>query len=233
MKTRVCELCNGEAALYCSSDVAYLCCACDARVHGANFLVARHLRQVVCSKCKQINGAPISGAGFCDLRRLCSSCSPQSDEPDGSSSSSSLPSACVSTTDSSKNVVSYRRKEEKSTTSSEKKEKSVAVKAEGILVNWCRKLGVDGNSVVGLASHAFAVCASKFTGLPLRVALTASLWVGLKCGGYGRCENLKRVEEISGVPAKLVVAVESRLARVMMKMRKPRPDLEEGWAECS
>ncbi|KAK6911162.1 hypothetical protein RJ641_023255 [Dillenia turbinata] len=222
MKTRVCELCNGEAALYCSSDTAYLCCTCDARVHEANFLVARHLRHVVCSKCKQIAGPPISGTGFGHLRRLCSSCSLLSDDLDCTSSSSSSSSACVSTTVYSKKVISDGRKlDEKITPSSEKK-KTVSVQAEGTFVNWYRRLGVNGNFVVALASHAFAVCASKFTGLPLRVALTASFWAGLKFCGYGRYENLKRVEEISGVPAKLIVAVESRLSRVMMKMRKPQ-----------
>lgn len=46
-------------------------------------------------------------------------------------------------------------------------------------------------------------------------------------------QNLKRLEELSGVPAKLIVAVEPRVARVMRLRRRISQDLEEGWAECN
>ncbi|CAA6671140.1 unnamed protein product [Spirodela intermedia] len=52
---RACELCEGEAAVHCESDSAFLCWACDAAVHGANFLVARHRRR---SRCR--NAAPLT-----------------------------------------------------------------------------------------------------------------------------------------------------------------------------
>ncbi|KAL4347120.1 hypothetical protein GQ457_17G024250 [Hibiscus cannabinus] len=34
-----CELCMSAATTYCESDQASLCWHCDAKVHGANFLV--------------------------------------------------------------------------------------------------------------------------------------------------------------------------------------------------
>lgn len=42
---------------------------------------------------------------------------------------------------------------------------------------------------------------------------------------------LKRLEEISGVPAKLILAAESKLERALSKEQR-HLDLKEGWAEC-
>jgi hypothetical protein len=39
-----CELCGAPAAVHCAADEAFLCAACDAKVHGANFLASRHRR---------------------------------------------------------------------------------------------------------------------------------------------------------------------------------------------
>ncbi|KAK3130999.1 hypothetical protein QOZ80_6BG0500740 [Eleusine coracana subsp. coracana] len=39
-----CELCGAPAAVHCAADAAFLCAACDAKVHGANFLASRHRR---------------------------------------------------------------------------------------------------------------------------------------------------------------------------------------------
>lgn len=47
-----CALCNAEPHVHCESDEAFLCYACDAHVHRANFLVARHARAILCRKCK-------------------------------------------------------------------------------------------------------------------------------------------------------------------------------------
>ncbi|KAL4333311.1 hypothetical protein GQ457_07G028650 [Hibiscus cannabinus] len=49
-----CELCNNRGRIYCESDVAILCWECDSRVHGANFLVARHLRTLLCHRCQSL-----------------------------------------------------------------------------------------------------------------------------------------------------------------------------------
>ncbi|KAJ6792228.1 putative protein no-on-transient A isoform X2 [Iris pallida] len=47
-----CELCSSVARLVCESDEASLCFECDAKVHGANFLVARHQRLLLCRHCQ-------------------------------------------------------------------------------------------------------------------------------------------------------------------------------------
>ncbi|KAM0839136.1 hypothetical protein ACQ4PT_060507 [Festuca glaucescens] len=39
-----CALCGARADVHCAADAAFLCGACDARVHGANFLASRHRR---------------------------------------------------------------------------------------------------------------------------------------------------------------------------------------------
>lgn len=47
-----CELCKSSARIYCESDQASLCWSCDAKVHSANFLVARHSRSLLCRFCQ-------------------------------------------------------------------------------------------------------------------------------------------------------------------------------------
>uniref|UniRef100_A0A0E0ACT6 B box-type domain-containing protein n=1 Tax=Oryza glumipatula TaxID=40148 RepID=A0A0E0ACT6_9ORYZ len=42
-----CALCGAAAAVHCEADAAFLCAACDAKVHGANFLASRHHRRRV------------------------------------------------------------------------------------------------------------------------------------------------------------------------------------------
>ncbi|KAG6754768.1 hypothetical protein POTOM_040562 [Populus tomentosa] len=42
-----CELCDSLAKVYCESDQANLCWDCDANVHSANFLVAKHSRSLL------------------------------------------------------------------------------------------------------------------------------------------------------------------------------------------
>ncbi|XP_017978753.1 PREDICTED: zinc finger protein CONSTANS-LIKE 4 isoform X1 [Theobroma cacao] len=56
-----CELCNSLAKMYCESDLAILCWDCDSRVHGANFLVAKHLRTLLCHLCQ--SPTPWNGSG--------------------------------------------------------------------------------------------------------------------------------------------------------------------------
>lgn len=70
-KKPTCELCGKEAALRCEADSANLCYKCDANVHGVNFLVARHVRVVLCCRChqnteKSVSGpSPRAGQSFC------------------------------------------------------------------------------------------------------------------------------------------------------------------------
>ncbi|KAL2324147.1 hypothetical protein Fmac_023205 [Flemingia macrophylla] len=49
---KVCEFCTTLRPLvYCKADAAYLCLSCDAKVHLANALSGRHLRNLVCNSC--------------------------------------------------------------------------------------------------------------------------------------------------------------------------------------
>jgi hypothetical protein len=57
-----CELCELSARLYCESDEASLCWDCDAKVHSANFLVARHCRSLLCQICQSVTAWRASGA---------------------------------------------------------------------------------------------------------------------------------------------------------------------------
>ncbi|KAK7390898.1 hypothetical protein VNO78_19084 [Psophocarpus tetragonolobus] len=40
-----------QPLVYCKADAAYLCLSCDAKVHLANALSGRHLRNLVCNSC--------------------------------------------------------------------------------------------------------------------------------------------------------------------------------------
>ncbi|KAJ7555469.1 hypothetical protein O6H91_05G039700 [Diphasiastrum complanatum] len=71
---RKCELCPARAALYCAADEAYVCWECDSNVHGANFLVARHYRSVLCRQCSSPTVWRASGARFHPTTCLCTPC---------------------------------------------------------------------------------------------------------------------------------------------------------------
>lgn len=246
MKVRLCALCNAEAAVFCPSDDAFLCWACDAKVHEANFLVARHLRKSLCSNCKDLTGDGISGVASQPFPAACPSCPPP-DDLDSLSSSSCNSSVCVSST--TKDCSGGRRDsgglDSSSAVTTGKSQRAARVdnfKAEGIFVNWCGKLGVRADVAVRMACRALRVCVDGpgWTVLPFRVWLAASMWLGLRLSREKwvvSWEVLKRLEEISGVPAKLILGAESRLERGLRggrrrQQRRQRLELEEGWAEC-
>ncbi|XP_020109186.1 zinc finger protein CONSTANS-LIKE 4-like isoform X2 [Ananas comosus] len=77
-KGKGCELCPGTARMYCESDEAMLCWECDARVHGANFLVARHTRALLCRTCQSPTPWRASGSRLGPSVSLCHRCSPHS-----------------------------------------------------------------------------------------------------------------------------------------------------------
>lgn len=56
-----CELCQSPAKMFCESDQASLCWDCDTKVHGANFLVAKHSRSLLCHVCQSLT--PWNGSG--------------------------------------------------------------------------------------------------------------------------------------------------------------------------
>lgn len=251
----LCQLCNGQAALYCSSDSAFLCLNCDAKVHGANFLVARHIRRILCSNvnCTRLTSPPFSGHSF-HLPRdsLCNSCSSPArvhhhtnSHQDSYSSSSSAESSSTAARNIQVSNTYTPTKWKLGAEQSKLSRSRVDWKAEGILVNWCNKLGLtprtrssssssSSNIVVEVACHAFAGF-HKLRALPHRVGLAASLWFSLRLLQGNSWHHLKRLEEISGVPAKLIVAGHSKLARILI-INKPRQlhqqQQEEGWAEC-
>ncbi|PKA67063.1 Zinc finger protein CONSTANS-LIKE 4 [Apostasia shenzhenica] len=106
---RECELCDREASLYCEADAAFLCWACDAQVHGANFLVARHVRAISCSGCGEMAAGNVNGPGSAPIRALCRSCSSDLLSPASPGTSSSSSSSCISTAESSSTESKRRR----------------------------------------------------------------------------------------------------------------------------
>ncbi|XP_020690432.1 B-box zinc finger protein 21-like [Dendrobium catenatum] len=83
-----CELCGREARMYCESDQASLCWDCDAKVHGANFLVERHPRVLLCRRCQSPTAWRATGARLSPIISACDRCtaidkaSPDGEEQD-------------------------------------------------------------------------------------------------------------------------------------------------------
>ena len=71
---RTCALCKGRAKLYCEADEAELCWDCDETVHGANFLVARHTRKLLCRFCQEITPWQASGPKLGGTFSVCNRC---------------------------------------------------------------------------------------------------------------------------------------------------------------
>ncbi|KAL3532873.1 hypothetical protein ACH5RR_006394 [Cinchona calisaya] len=67
-----CDYCNSASALlFCLTDSAFLCLACDAKMHGANKIASRHERVWMCEVCEQ---APASVTCKADAAALCVTC---------------------------------------------------------------------------------------------------------------------------------------------------------------
>ncbi|TMX01404.1 hypothetical protein EJD97_024582 [Solanum chilense] len=69
-----CELCSSIARVYCESDQASLCWECDARVHTANFLVAKHSRILLCNSCQSLTPWTGSGSKLGPTVSVCQKC---------------------------------------------------------------------------------------------------------------------------------------------------------------
>ncbi|KAL5972934.1 hypothetical protein ACLOJK_039741 [Asimina triloba] len=69
-----CELCDVPARTFCESDQASLCWSCDAKVHRANFLVARHLRSLLCNVCQRPTPWKASGSKLGPTLSICEGC---------------------------------------------------------------------------------------------------------------------------------------------------------------
>ncbi|KAL3522141.1 hypothetical protein ACH5RR_014975 [Cinchona calisaya] len=74
-----CELCNSTAKMYCDSDQASLCWDCDTRVHTANFLVAKHLRTLLCHSCQSLTPWTASGPKLGPTVSVCQACASRAD----------------------------------------------------------------------------------------------------------------------------------------------------------
>ncbi|RRT58352.1 hypothetical protein B296_00020463 [Ensete ventricosum] len=233
-----CELCGCEAAVFCDPDAAFLCWACDASVHGANFLVARHVRLVACPACDSLDAARcVSGAAPRRVRHFCASCDPDSVSPPSPSRSaaSSSSSSCLSTSESTAARRGVKTAAPRLTAA--RRQRGVAdERVEGVLLCWSRRMGLrNRRRCVEAAARVVGACQRATSALPLRVALSAALWFAIKlCEGEavperGGAPALRRLESCSGVPARLILAVESRISRLAERARVA----EEGWAECS
>ncbi|CAN4104859.1 unnamed protein product [Withania somnifera] len=71
---KFCELCKGLARMYCESDSASLCWNCDAKVHSANFLAARHSRSLLCQVCQSPTAWSAAGAKVGKTVSVCDRC---------------------------------------------------------------------------------------------------------------------------------------------------------------
>ena len=69
-----CELCGSRARTHCESDQASLCWDCDAKVHGANFLVAKHSRSLLCQVCSSPTAWSASGPRLTPTVSVCEAC---------------------------------------------------------------------------------------------------------------------------------------------------------------
>ncbi|KAL5731126.1 hypothetical protein ACHQM5_003884 [Ranunculus cassubicifolius] len=69
-----CELCNSPARMFCESDQASLCWECDSKVHSANFLVARHPRNLLCHVCQTATPWQASGSKLGPTVSVCERC---------------------------------------------------------------------------------------------------------------------------------------------------------------
>ncbi|CAJ1944970.1 unnamed protein product [Sphenostylis stenocarpa] len=67
-----CDSCKlASAALFCRPDSAFLCIACDSKIHCANKLASRHERVWMCEVCEQ---APAAVTCKADAAALCVTC---------------------------------------------------------------------------------------------------------------------------------------------------------------
>ncbi|XP_059301133.1 zinc finger protein CONSTANS-like [Lycium ferocissimum] len=70
-----CELCGkNRARMYCESDQANLCWDCDSKVHSANFLVAKHSRNLLCHSCQSPTPWSACGPKLSPTLSVCNSC---------------------------------------------------------------------------------------------------------------------------------------------------------------
>ncbi|EOA33014.1 hypothetical protein CARUB_v10016345mg [Capsella rubella] len=122
---------------------------------------------------------------------------------------------------------------EQSIAKANKKAVAAVTVADGVFVKWCDKLELNRdltNVVVSYASLALPVEMRPRPRATNRVVLASAFWFGVK--NTMTWQSLKKVEDVTGVAAGMIRAVESKMARAMtLQLRRWRVDSEEGWAE--
>lgn len=86
MEMKKCDLCKVPARIFCESDQASLCWDCDAKVHGANFLVARHTRTLLCRICRSPTPWKASGSTLGNTVSVCERCAAGEEEEEAEES---------------------------------------------------------------------------------------------------------------------------------------------------
>jgi hypothetical protein len=69
-----CELCSKPARIHCEADGASLCSNCDDKVHSANFIVAKHSRNLLCHFCQSLTPWKASGPKLGRTVSVCDTC---------------------------------------------------------------------------------------------------------------------------------------------------------------
>ena len=210
-----CELCGAPAAVHCAADAAFLCAACDAKVHGANFLASRHRRT------RLLPLPPVTAE--------------EEDGQDDDEGYASAASACVSAADSASTARGGRARAGRPPRRGAAAA-AAAGRAEVVLEAWAKRMGLAPGAARRRAAAAWRALRARGADaaaarVPPRVAMAAALWWEVAAGG-GHQDALRRLEACAHVPARLVVAVAtSLLARA--RARRRGPAVEEGWDECA
>ncbi|KAK4398432.1 hypothetical protein Sango_1318700 [Sesamum angolense] len=86
MSKKGCELCSNPARMFCESDQASLCWDCDEKVHAANFLVAKHSRNLLCHVCYLPTPWKAAGLKLGPTVSVCQACAEDGENRGASSS---------------------------------------------------------------------------------------------------------------------------------------------------
>ena len=186
-----CELCGAPAAVHCAADAAFLCAACDAKVHGANFLASRHRRT------RLLPLPPVTA-----------------EEEDGQDDDEGYASAADSAPTAPRRARAGRPPRRGAATGRAEAVLEAWAKRMGLAPGAARLRAAAAWRA--LRARGADAAAAR---VPPRVAMAAALWWEVAAGG-GHQDALRRLEACAHVPARLVVAVAtSLLARARARRR--------------
>lgn len=243
-----CELCNKSASIYCPSDSAFLCETCDTKVHTANFLVARHFRLPLHTK-PTTHDIIASSSSSSSSTTEESTTHPNSTDLSSSSSSDHTRNPQPLLTHTTKTRIDIKLRNR------------MAIQ----IANWSTKLHhhhhqlLNQKSIIPISIKLLELCLTRLPYIPVRVAAAASFWVAIRITHHrynnnsqttisntsGAVSEIRRVEQVTDVPGKLILAVEGKLLRLLKRRKRCRRGLagsmtmspvavefQEGWAEC-